>query len=257
MIATLPMYDMPELRGATNAWWTGLAGHLRAHGIEDVPVKLTRDYASREQHWLSSDLLVSQTCAYPLVHVLSGKVKLVATPRHDAPGFAGSSYCSLIVTREQAEQSKISDFDHPTVAINGYDSHSGWNALRLLVEKSGSWDEIFGKTIVSGSHAASIDLLRNGTADIAAIDCVTHALLGDTDPGRLDGIKVIDQTASAPSLPYITRGDISNDKLEAIISALNDAVNDPILAAARRCLRIKGFEEVPLGAYEDAMGRAD
>jgi hypothetical protein len=34
MIATLPMYDWPEVREATDAWWAGLARHLRGAGFE-------------------------------------------------------------------------------------------------------------------------------------------------------------------------------------------------------------------------------
>ena len=104
MIATLPMYDLPGLRAATDAWWTGLAGHLRMHGIEDVPDELTRQEARRDQLWRSPDLLLSQTCGYPLVHALGGLVRLIATPRHFAPGCTGALYRSLIVARAGAEQ---------------------------------------------------------------------------------------------------------------------------------------------------------
>jgi hypothetical protein len=44
MIATLPMYDWPQLRSSTDAWWAGLARHLRAAGI-DAPDRLTRSDA--------------------------------------------------------------------------------------------------------------------------------------------------------------------------------------------------------------------
>jgi hypothetical protein len=97
MIATLPMYDLPGLRAATDAWWTGLAGHLRARGVAGVPDALTRDAAPRERLWRSPDLMLSQTCGYPLVHGLDGVVGLIATPRHVAPGCAGALYSSLIV----------------------------------------------------------------------------------------------------------------------------------------------------------------
>ena len=39
MIASLPMYDWPEVRGATDAWWNGIARHL------NVSIPLSRDDA--------------------------------------------------------------------------------------------------------------------------------------------------------------------------------------------------------------------
>ncbi len=42
--ASLPMYDLPEIRAATAAFWASLAGNLRRHGLADVPspvIKLT------------------------------------------------------------------------------------------------------------------------------------------------------------------------------------------------------------------------
>ena len=36
-VASLPMYDLPELRAATDAWWRGLAQAFRREGIADLP----------------------------------------------------------------------------------------------------------------------------------------------------------------------------------------------------------------------------
>src|SRR5262249_3675648 len=41
--AALPLYDLPELRSATDAWWGGLARALRSHGVEKVPRQLSRE----------------------------------------------------------------------------------------------------------------------------------------------------------------------------------------------------------------------
>ena len=35
-VASLPMYDLPELREATDAWWRGLARAFAAEGLEDA-----------------------------------------------------------------------------------------------------------------------------------------------------------------------------------------------------------------------------
>jgi hypothetical protein len=48
MIASLPMYDWPEVREATDAWWAGLARHLRDAGFE-APDRLTRARCNLEE----------------------------------------------------------------------------------------------------------------------------------------------------------------------------------------------------------------
>ncbi|MDG2285564.1 MAG: hypothetical protein P8N43_08535 [Alphaproteobacteria bacterium] len=42
MIAALPMYDLPETRAATDAWWSILCRHFRRAGLEGMPNILTR-----------------------------------------------------------------------------------------------------------------------------------------------------------------------------------------------------------------------
>ena len=40
--ASLPMYDFPEVRDATLAWWAGLARAFRRAGVPDVPDRLAQ-----------------------------------------------------------------------------------------------------------------------------------------------------------------------------------------------------------------------
>ena len=95
-IASLPMYDLAEVRSATDALWRALSRSLRARGVERVP-----DLVAREPDpcasWLSPLLLLSQTCGFPLTHALKGKVRVVGTPCYTAPGCEGPTYRSLLV----------------------------------------------------------------------------------------------------------------------------------------------------------------
>ena len=73
MIATLPMYDWPEVREATDDFWAAMARCLGS----DVRLSRPEDFAAA---WTREDLLFSQTCGYPFTHALKDKVSLVATP---------------------------------------------------------------------------------------------------------------------------------------------------------------------------------
>src|SRR3546814_11503112 len=96
MRASPPMYDLPGLEAATDAWWAGLAAAFRAEGLHQVPERLTRE-VGHAALWTAPDLLFSQTCGYPLTHALAGRVTLVATPTYACPGCDGGRYPSEIL----------------------------------------------------------------------------------------------------------------------------------------------------------------
>ena len=124
MIASLPMYDWPELRQATGDWWGAIADRLGIdvnllHGPEGIAA------------WQSPDLLFSQTCGYPLTHALAGRVALVATPHYAADGCFGPNYCSIVFARREAP---LPAFRGSIAAVNNPDSMSGMLALKLYYD---------------------------------------------------------------------------------------------------------------------------
>lgn len=261
--AALPMYDAD--RAALRAWWRGLAAAMRAEGLQGVP-EVPYWPADLDAHWRDPRLLLSQTCGYPLVTSLAGAVQVVGAFRYNAPGCSGIRYRSELVVRSEDRARSIEDLHGRTVAINSADSHSGCNALRALVAPlaaSSDADEntegtsFFARTVVSGSHRASLAMVREGRADIAAIDCVTLAGFQRAAPELLQGIRTIGHTASAPGLPLITASGTSPAELAALRRALVAAVADTELADARKALFIEGFEVVAAAAWNciDEMRR--
>lgn len=248
-VASLPMYDLPELRAATDAWWQGLARAFRREGIADVPGGLDRR-ESYHDVWLAPDLLISQTCGYPLTHALAGGVELAATPCYSAEGCQGPDYCSFVIVRADSAASAIGDLRGLRCAINGLDSQSGYNALRSLVATVAKDGRFFGSVAVSGGHGASLALVASGEADVAAIDCVTHRLLARHRPAALAGTRVLGRTASAPGLPYVTRAGADADLLQRLRGGLERAFAEPELAATRESLLLADLAILPLSAYD-------
>ncbi len=248
-VASLPMYDLPELRAATDAWWQGLAGAFRREGIADVPDCLDRRQ-SYQDVWLARDLLFSQACGYPLTHALAGRVTLVATPCYAAEGCETASYCSVVIVGADNPAGAIGDLRGARCAINAPDSQSGCNALRALVAPLAARGRFFGSVTVSGGHAASIALVAAGEADVSAVDCVTHALLSRHRPSALAGTRILCPTPSAPGLPYITREGADGDLLQRLRAGLERAFADPELAAARDALILENVATLPLSAYD-------
>lgn len=83
-LASLAMYASPTpVKEATALFWAALGERLRAGGV-DAPVALD-DGIRYDEAWLRPDLLFGQTCGYPYVRHLRGKVQLVATPSMACP----------------------------------------------------------------------------------------------------------------------------------------------------------------------------
>ena len=106
--ASLPMYDLTEIRHATQAWWAGLARTFEAAGIEDVPQQLTTP-SDTIAHWQDTRTLFSQTCGLPYTRHLAEDVNLVATPCYAAPGCDGPRYRSLLLAGEISSGFDVAD----------------------------------------------------------------------------------------------------------------------------------------------------
>jgi ABC-type phosphate/phosphonate transport system substrate-binding protein len=254
-LASLPMYDLVELRPATDRLWASLSRELRQCGLEAPPV-LSRD-VDLEPHWLDPRLLLSQTCGYPLTHALSGRVTVVATPHYRAPGCQGPRYRSAIVV---PASSPLVDLDGlpalrgRTAVINQETSHSGCNALaHLIAGLDARPGPFFARVKRSGGHAASLAMVARGEAEVAAIDCVTHALLARHRPSALAGTRVLGFTADAPGLPLITRGEAPAGEVAALRAGLERVLADPELATVRDELLLEGLSILPGPAYDEIL----
>lgn len=234
----MPMYDAD--RGAVQAWWRGLQSALRADGLQDVPDALTWP-ADLHAHWRDPDLLLSQTCGYPLVTQLHASVQVVGAFRYTAPGCAGISYRSALLVRRDEAGAGIEAFRHRVAAFNDRDSHSGFNALRALIAPLAVDGRFFAAAIPSGSHRASIERVRSGRADLASVDAVTWAGWRRANPASADGLKVLGWTDAVPGLPLITAARTTPDDLARLRRALAAACADPSLATPRAALWIDGF----------------
>ncbi|HEX6118040.1 MAG TPA: PhnD/SsuA/transferrin family substrate-binding protein [Dongiaceae bacterium] len=239
------MYDTPERAATLAAWWNGLARHWRAAGLGDIPERSAVP-GDLYELWIAPDLFIAQTCGYPLTHALKGRVTLVATPCYAAEGCAGPTYDSVIVARRGSAVRSLGDVPGKIAAINGYDSQSGWNALRHSLIGRGAPARI----VETGGHRKSMAAVREGRADVAAIDCVTYANVGAVATHEIAPLRIIARSASAPALPYITRRDVAPAELEALRHGLRAAIADPALSDVRSQLLIADIAVLPLQAYD-------
>lgn len=234
MIAALPMHDRPEIRDATDRFWSLVRDALRAHGIA-APAALRRSEAPLMQVWLSPDLVLGQTCGLPYRTRLHGAVTLLGTPDHALPGCQPGYYRSVIVARAPLAR----DWRGLRLALNGTTSQSGWAAL------ANDWpDNIPTRIVVTGSHAASVAAVAAGQADLACIDAQTWRLLQRHSPQAAQVI-VIGHTTPTPGLPYITRAGQDPAPFRAALSEAIAALSP----ADRGALDLVGLVAIPAQAY--------
>jgi ABC-type phosphate/phosphonate transport system substrate-binding protein len=236
MLASLPMYDFPEVRDATNGFWAAVA---KTCGV-GVGLTRTEDWTAP---WHDPNLLFSQTCGYPFTHDFDGILTYVATPHYAADGCEGPNYSSIILARDAAP---LESFRGKTAAFNNRDSMSGMLALQLVFAPLAIKGEFFGSTVETGGHLASLAAVQQGQADICATDCVTIAYARKYRPTALDGLVEIARSPSVPGLPFVTRaGDVSQ-----LRSVLHQVMNDPATNKLRERLLLIGFSVLSPGSYD-------
>ncbi|RDK00304.1 phosphate/phosphite/phosphonate ABC transporter substrate-binding protein [Paraburkholderia lacunae] len=242
-IATLPMYNVtPALAAVWREW---LGDVLRT--VEPA-CRIVEPDGELHALWRRADLLISQTCGYPLMHGLREQVQLIATPQFDAPGCDGALYSSVLVTRADAPFDSLADCRGARAAYNQDDSNSGMNVFRHAVAPLALSGVFFSAIVRTGSHLGSLRAVVDNEADVATIDCVTFAFVCDELPELAEKVRQIGVTAASPGLPLIASGTVPSATIEALCESLNQALAAQPDRAKR--LRLKGFSALPFVDYE-------
>ncbi|WP_415920024.1 phosphate/phosphite/phosphonate ABC transporter substrate-binding protein [Tateyamaria sp. SN6-1] len=236
MIAALGMYDMPHLHAAHDRYWTAIRAAL-GYG----PAALTRDMDPWDA-WLSPDLVLAQTCGLPYRARLHGKVQLVCTPDYGLPGCPPGHYNSVLIRRRDDPRSLDALCTHGVMAFNDGLSQSGWAAPLAHLTAHGARP---GRVVHTGAHLASVAAVRDGRADFAALDALTHILWAEHDPEAAQAVEVFDHTTPTPVLPYITS--LDRDP-EPIARAIADAI-DTLPHQDRAALHLRGVVQITAEDY--------
>ncbi len=210
-IASLPWYDFPSTRRHLDSVYQQLRQQLILAGVdrEQLTPQLDRQIPLYEQ-WSDRRLLLSQCCG-PDLHTPAGRaLKIIARPVFDTLDCPAGYYFSHIVSGSKKPGA------HPVIVVNSQSSFSGCVALLKWLDKTG---RNYKQAIVSNAHQNSIDRLRSGEADVAAIDAYSWQFLDH------DGLEIIDQSETAPSPPFVCHQDCSVD-LNILATALEMAIRE-------------------------------
>lgn len=234
MISSLAWY--PATGPAWDRLWAATRAHLGAN-FGDAPTGLTwpADFGS---HWRAPDLMLSMTCALPLQLGLFDCVHVVGTPIWDLHDLPPGLYASHIVTRGD-DRRPLTQAAASGVAVNARDSQSGWGTL---IDAG-----LTGPQLVTGGHAASMQAVIEGRADLAAIDVVTWAMMGGDARLAIRGT-----TPPTPATPFITA---RADLVAPLRVALTHAIAG-MPGSDRAATRLSGLTCLPDALYAPPLRRS-
>lgn len=250
--ASLPMYNLPEMRAANARFWAALRELLTEAGLRDLPEDLLSDRVPVPDR-LEPEMLFSQTCGYPLETVFRGQAVRLGAPVYDLPGCDGPTHRAFFIVPESSSARRLADLRGGVFLLNSPVSNSGMNLPRRALAEIAAGRLLFREIIVTGSHPASLDRLLRGEGDAASIDCVTYAFWRHYRPEAAARVRILAETPVSPSIPFVTSAATPPEIVEILRTGLRRLARDPRHAAARAGLRIAAIAEVPDSAYRGLL----
>ncbi len=230
-----------ELRAA----WQTLFTHFIEILESPVPIAPGLAFDASESVLRDPALLLGHTCGYPLMTRYAGVLEPVAAPVFDVDGCNGPLYASHFIVAADSDLDSLAACRGGVVAINGYDSNSGMNVLRHALAALAPGERYFARAELTGAHAASVAAVADGRADLAAIDCVTLALLADADPGLVARVRSIGRSVQTAGLPFVAP---SRSPHAGFCDSLNAALAE-IAPEHRERLHLQRFQTVTRDDY--------
>jgi len=236
MVASLAMYPFEPLRSFTDSLWNAIRQHL---GWGPLSLEWA---VSAPEVWRHPDLLLAQTCGWPLVNQLLDEVAVIGTFDYDVPGADGGRYQAVLIGRFSSTFEELRGCPGAVVATNSTESLSGWISLQS------AWGGPPPAVVETGSHLESVRAVAEGRADVASIDAVTWALISSLEPQLVSELTVVGSGPPVPCLPIVVplRHIAHVDALRAAFTA---AISDPSAADACAQLRIRRFVPLDLADY--------
>lgn len=220
------MYDWPEIRPAIDRLWSSISTELVDRRIE-APAQLIR-IEHPSTLWTDPNLIVGQTCGWPYINGLRGKVIPFARFDYGRKNCPAGYYNSAFIGRYDSDRKYLEEPDAllkaEKIAINGDDSQSGFHVFDELLDARASETIPAEYRLITGAHRNSVKAVAAGDATIAAIDSVAFELAQRYEPEAFKKIVVLGYSKPKPGLPLITSCQ-NQQKIEALFDAVQTGLN--------------------------------
>jgi ABC-type phosphate/phosphonate transport system substrate-binding protein len=240
--ASLPMYNLPEMREVNAAFWTALRSLLVADGIA-APETLSFERPPVPDT-IGPEVLFSQTCGYPLETIFRGTAIRLGTPCYDAPGCEGPTHRGLFVVPAGSPARTLADLKDGRFLLNSRRSNSGMNLPRRALAELAGGRPFFTEIVETGSQPGNLDRIARGEADATAVDCVTYAFWSRHRPEAASRTRVLCPTPPSPAIPFVTSIQTPPETVAALRRALRRLARDERFTEARAGLLITDIVDV-------------
>lgn len=247
--ASLPMYCLPEMAAANAALWTALQRGLCAKGVETADIELSSGGCAVPEG-VAPGVFFTQMCGYPLFKHYRDRGRVLATPHYAIAGCVGSTHRAFFMVRRDDPAECLEDMRGRVFGCNSVSSNSGMNLPRLSLARIAGGRPFFSSVVVTGGHVASLERLAESSIDLCSIDNVTWGYFETFRPVASERYRILDETVSSPSLPYVTAVNTSDFEAAAIAETLQEIMDDPRTADLREALSLAGVSTPDVDAYE-------
>lgn len=158
---------------------------------------------------------VAFICGLPYVRMTSSNtcpIELLAAPILMGKRYRDRPiYFSDVIVRSDSPYTSFDDLGGCVWAYNERVSHSGCNLVCYSLLVRNKSPDYFGKTVKSGSHLRSLEMVLEGEADAAAIDSHLSDILRSRDELLAARLRVVDVLGPSSIPPVVVSKRLDNE----------------------------------------------
>jgi phosphonate transport system substrate-binding protein len=178
-------------------------------------------------------------------------VELLAAPVLREQRYQGQPiYFSDVVVHRQSPYRSFDELRGTTCAYNEVRSFSGYYILRHHLEQIGQRDGFFGRTVKTGAHLASLEMVCRRQADTAAIDSTILDWKMQQDPGLATRIRTVQILGPNPVPPWVISRAVPRDLRHELRAALLSMHRDPLGREMLAASQVSHFTVVSDADYD-------
>lgn len=187
---------------ATFHAYVGVKGYLEGALGGPVTLALRRSYREVNDLFMRGEVDVAFVCSGPYTKLASaGVAEILVIPKIGGQ----TTYQSLVVVRESSRARSFADLVGKSFAFTDPLSNSGHYYPLSRARELGLGPRFFSQAVFTHGHDNSIDALRRGRVDAAAVDSLVYEFFVEREPERVRGLRVLERSPQFGIPPLVSR----------------------------------------------------
>ena len=248
MRASLPMYNLPEMRAVNAAFWQAMRTEAERLGVAALPDRLDFDRKPVPAE-IEPDTLFTQVCGWPLQTVYAGQAVVLGVPIYAAAHCGGPVHAGVFVVHREAAYASVADLRGCDFVFNSVHSNSGMNLPRRTIADLAGKQPFFGSISETHSQPENLERIARREAEATCVDCVTYAFFTCHRPASAAQLRVLAATPPTPAIPFVTAAATPEPVRAALTHALARVASAPQWTEARAGLMLQGIAPAALADY--------